>query len=77
MLVDAKPKDSSKCPEINVDSVFNLAAEMITPNTIITERWHKKEGKDTAGNWLVQKKQIELQETIGKQSGEIQVSAAK
>lgn len=48
------------CPELNVDSIFKIAAESITPNTIFETRYKETKVRDTVGNWVVEKKMAEL-----------------
>ncbi len=62
----------NNCPEINVDSIFNLAKETIKPDTIRTEKIKEITTKDTTGNWLKEQKQIEIFGIIGKLNAEKQ-----
>lgn len=67
----------NNCPEINVDSILNLAKETIKPDTIKTTKEKQIKVIDTTGNWLKEQKQIELFGIIGKLNGEKQTLQSK
>lgn len=48
------------CPELNVDSIFKIAAESITPNTIYETKYRETKVRDTVGQYLIEKKMSEL-----------------
>lgn len=70
-ILNKKLKDKD-CPELNADSIFNLAKETIKPEVITKTKTVEKTIKDTTGNWLNKQKEIELIGIIGKLNSEKQ-----
>ena len=70
-ILNKKLKDKD-CPELNADSIFNLAKETIKPEVITKTKTVEKTIKDTTGNWLNKQKEIELIGIIGKLNAEKQ-----
>lgn len=62
---------NKSCPQLNVDSIFKLAAETITPNTVYETKYRTKETKDTVGIFLLNRKLSELQSLIAQKDAEI------
>lgn len=63
--------ESKSCPQLNVDSIFKLAAETITPTTIFETKIRLIETKDTVGMFLLNRKLSELQSLIAQKDAEI------
>lgn len=65
------------CPEINSDSLLQVAKESIKPEVIIKTKTKEIISLDTTGNWLKKQKEIELLGIIGRLNAEKQGLSSK
>ena len=67
----------ANCPEINTDSLLQVAKESITPEVIIKTKTKEILSLDTTGNWLREKKMQELIAEIAATNGKKQIAEQK
>ena len=67
----------SNCPEINTDSLLQVAKESIIPEVIIKTKTKEIKLLDTTGNWLREKKMQELIAEIAATNGKKQIAEQK
>ena len=67
----------ANCPEINADSLLQVAKESITPEVIIKTKTKEIKSLDTTGNWLRDKKLKELEQELAVAQAQKQIAEQK